>query len=73
MSTAEILARLSQLSPDERALIRERLDALDDTVMELSPEERRLVAERVASHHHTPAAGTTWAVAESEIRQELGL
>jgi len=73
MSTAEILARLSQLSPDERTQIRERLDALDDAVMELSPEERRLVAERVATHYHNPAAGTTWAVAESEIHQELGL
>ena len=73
MSTAEILARLSQLSPDERAQIRDRIDALDDAVLELSPEERRMVAERVAAHRRTPEAGSTWAVAEAEIRQELGL
>ena len=73
MSTTEILARLPALSPEERAVIRDRIDALDDAVMELSPAERRMVADRVASHRRTPDAGTSWAVAEAAIRQELGL
>jgi DNA-directed RNA polymerase sigma subunit (sigma70/sigma32) len=73
MSTTEILARLATLSPEDRALIRDRLDALDDMVMELSPEERRMVASRVAAHRQNPELGTSWAVAEESIRQELGL
>jgi chorismate mutase len=73
MSTTEILARLATLTPEERAQIRERLDALDDAVMELSPAERRMIADRVAAYRKDPDAGTTWAVAEESIRQELGL
>lgn len=73
MSTTEILARLPLLSPAERAVIRDRIDALDDAVLELSPEERRMVAERVLAHRRAPEAGTAWSVAEADIRQNLGL
>ncbi len=69
----EILACLATLSPEDRALIRDRLDALDDMVMELTPEERRMVASRVVAHRQNPELGTSWAVAEESIRQELGL
>ena len=73
MSTTEILAHLPSLSSEERAVIRDRLDALDDAVLELSVEDRRLIADRVAAHRRSPDAGTSWAVAEASIRQELGL
>lgn len=73
MSTTEILARLPALSPEERAVIRDRIDAIDDAVLELSPAERRLIADRVAAHRRAPDEGTSWAVAEASIRQELGL
>ncbi len=73
MSTTEILARLPALSPEERVVIRDRIDALDDVVFELSPEDRRLIADRVAAHHRAPDEGTSWAVVEATIRQELGL
>lgn len=73
MSTTEILSRLESLSPEERALIRDRLDALDDVVMELTPSERRMIADRVFAHQQGPDVGTAWAVAEESIRQELGL
>lgn len=72
MSTAEILAELHRLTPEERESIRARLDAIDEAAP-LSVEERRLVDERVAAYRKEPGAAKTWAVAEGEIRKQLGM
>lgn len=72
MSTTEILAELSRLTPAEREAIRLRLDDLD-AAAPLSAEEKRLVDERVAAYRQNPGAGVSWAVAEAEIRKQHGL
>jgi hypothetical protein len=72
MSTTEILAELSRLTPAEREAVRFRLDDLD-AAAPLTPEEQKLVAERVAAYRQNPGASVSWAVVEGEIRQQLGL
>jgi hypothetical protein len=72
MSTTEILAELPRLTPAEREAVRARLDDLD-AAAPLTPEEQKLVAERVAAYRQNPGASVSWAVAEGEIRQQLGL
>lgn len=72
MSTTEILAQLGQLSPEDREVVRARLDAIDSAAP-LSEAERELVAQRVAKYRQNPNATTSWAVAEPEVRKQLGL
>ncbi len=72
MSTTEILAELSRLTPAEREVVRVRLDDLDAAVP-LSPEEKRLIDERIVAYRQNPGSSVSWAVAEAEIRQRLGL
>jgi hypothetical protein len=72
MCTAEVLAELHRLTPKEREAIRARLDAIDEAAP-LTAEEMRLVDERVAAYRKDPAAAKTWAVAEDEIRKQLGM
>lgn len=67
MSTTEILAELSRLTPTEREAVRSRLDDLD-AAAPLSPEEKRLVDERVAAYRQNPGAAVTWAVAEADLQ-----
>jgi hypothetical protein len=63
---------LTKLSPAQRELVRSRLDALDE-VEPLSPEERRLVEDRLAAYRQRPDDVEAWAVAEADIRRQLGL
>jgi hypothetical protein len=72
MNTAEILAQLPRRTPAEREMVRTRLDDIDSAAP-LSPEEKRLVDERVAAYRQNPDAGVSWAVAEAEIRKQVGL
>lgn len=72
MSTTEILAELSRLTPAERETVRYRLDDLDAAVL-LTPEEQKLIAERVVAYRQNPGAGVSWAVSEGQIRLRLGL
>jgi len=72
MSTTEILARLPRLTPEEREQVRLGLDAIDASAP-LSPTEKQLVDQRVAAYRQNPGAGVSWAVAEAEIRKQLGL
>ncbi|MCF7689177.1 MAG: addiction module protein [Cephaloticoccus sp.] len=72
MSTPEILAQLPRLTPAEREVVRLRLDDLDSAAP-LSPEEKRLIDERVAAYRQNPEAGIPWAVAEADIRKQLGM
>ena len=72
MSTAEILEQLSRLTPAEREVVRARLDDID-AAGPLTPEEKQLISERVAAYRQNPGAGVTWAVAEADIRKQLGL
>ena len=64
MSTKELLALLVTLSPEERAMIRDRLDALDDSVVAPSPGKTQVSPHRVAGHGRNPNSGTDWVVAE---------
>lgn len=41
--------------------------------LRLSPEEKRLIDERVAAYRQNPGAGVSWAVAEADIRKQLGM
>ena len=72
MSTSEILAQLPRLTPAERELVRSRLDDID-AAAPLSPEEKRIIDERVAAYRQNPGASIPWAVAEADIRKQLGL
>ena len=72
MSTTEILAQLPRLTPADREMVRARLDDIDSAAP-LSPEEKRLVDERVAAYRQNPGAGISWAVAEAEVRKQIGL
>lgn len=72
MSTTEILDQLPRLTAAEREAVRSRLDDID-AAAPLTPEEKRLIGERVAAYRQNPSAGVTWAVAEAEIRKQLGL
>jgi hypothetical protein len=72
MSTTEILAQLPRLSPEERDLVRSRLDDIDSSAP-LTPAEKQLVDQRVAAYRQNPDAGVSWAVAEAEIRKQIGL
>jgi hypothetical protein len=72
MSTAEILNQLPRLTPAEREAVRTRLDDID-AAAPLTPEEKRLINERVAAYRQNPGATVTWAVAETDIRKQLGM
>lgn len=72
MSTTEILAQLPRLTPAERDAVRARLDDID-AAAPLTPEEKRLIDERVAAYRQNPGASVAWAVAEADIRKQLGL
>jgi len=72
MSTTEILAQLPTLTPADRDKVRSQLDAIDSAAP-LSPEEKRLVDQRVAAYRQNPSAAVSWAVAEDEIRKQVGL
>ena len=72
MSTTEILAQLPRLTPEERDLVRHRLDDIDSS-SPLTPAEKQLVTQRVAAYRQNPDTGVSWAVAEAEIRKQLGL
>jgi len=72
MSTSEILAQLPVLTPSDRDKVRSQLDAIDSAAP-LSPEETRLVDQRVAAYRQNPDAVVTWAVAEGQIRKQIGL
>ncbi len=71
--TPAVLARRHlKLIPAERKRIRSRLDDIDAAAPP-SPEEKKLIDERVAAYRQNPAAGASWAVAEADIRKQLGL
>ena len=72
MSTSEILQELTKLSPAQREIVRNRLDALDEAEP-LSPQERRIVEERLAAYRQRPDDVESWKVAEADIRKQLGL
>lgn len=72
MSTTDILAQLPQLTAAGREKIRSQLDAID-AAAPLSTEETRLIRERVAAYRQNPGAAVSWAVAEEEIRKQIGL
>jgi hypothetical protein len=72
MSTAEILAQLPHLSPEDREAVRARLDDLE-VAGPLTAEEKRLIIGRVAAYRLNPGAGVAWAVAEADIWKQLGL
>ena len=72
MSTLEILAQLPRLTPEDRDKIRSQLDAIDSSAP-VSAEEKRLIDQRVAAYRQNAAAALSWAVAEEEIRKQVGL
>ena len=72
MSTTEILSQLPRLTPEERDLIRHRLDAIDSSAP-LTPAEKQIITQRVSAYRQNPDAVVSWAIAEAEIRKQLGL
>lgn len=72
MSTTEILAQLPTLTPADRDRVRSQLDAIDSAAP-LSSDEKRLVDQRVAAYRQNPGAVVSWAVAEEEVRKQIGL
>jgi hypothetical protein len=72
MSATEILDQLPRLTPEERETVRLKVDEIE-AMAPPSPEETRLIDERVTACRQNPDAGTTRRLAETEIRQQLGL
>lgn len=72
MSTSEILAQLPTLTPADREKVRSQLGAIDSAAP-LSSDEKQLVDQRVAACRQNPGAAVLWAVAEEEIRKQVGL
>ncbi len=72
MSTTEILAQLPALTPVDREKVRSRLDAID-AAAPVSSEEKRLIDQRVAAYRQNPGGSVSWAVAEEQIRKQIGL
>lgn len=72
VSTAKTLAQLNRLTPEERDAVRARFNAIDE-VAPHTVEEKRMVDERGAAYRRNPGAAKSGAVAESEIRKQLGL
>ena len=75
MNKAEILAELPNLSAEDRAEIRAKLDELagrewvDDG--ELSEEDKRALDEAIVEYEKNPNAGTPWEEVKAQIQAEL--
>ena len=75
MSTAEILAELPNLKPEELAEIQTKLDELtgdfwlDDG--KLTDEDKTALDAALAKYQKNPDAGSTWKEAEARIRAKL--
>ena len=72
MSTTEILAQLPALTSVDREKIRSQLDAIDSAAP-VSITKKRLIDERIAAYRQDPESSVSWAVAEEEIRKQIGL
>jgi putative addiction module component (TIGR02574 family) len=78
MSTAEILRELPKLQPEERRVVRAKLNELDgvaDDVWidggELTEEEKAMLDARLADYEKNPKAGSSWEEVEARLRKQL--
>jgi putative addiction module component (TIGR02574 family) len=78
MSTAEILRELPKLQPDERRVVRAKLNELDgvaDEVWidggELTEEEKAMLDARLADYEKNPEAGSSWEEVKARLRKQL--
>lgn len=76
MSTAEILASLPRLTPEERQQVRLTLARLDgESWLEkepLSDSEKALLDARLDAYADDPTAGSSWEEVKGRIRSKLG-
>ena len=77
MSTAEILQELSKLKPEERRIVRAKLNELDGVTEgwisngELTDDEKAMLDSRLAEYEKNPEAGSTWEEVEAHLRMQL--
>ena len=78
MSTAEILQELPKLKPEERRVVRARLNELDGVADdawidggELTEEEKAMLDARLAEYEKNPEAGSSWEEVEARLRMQL--
>jgi putative addiction module component (TIGR02574 family) len=77
MSTAEILQELPKLKPEERRVVRAKLNELDGIVdegwinSELTEEEEATLDARLAEYEKNPEAGISWEEVEARLRMHL--
>lgn len=77
MSTAEILRELSKLKPEERSVVRAKLNELDGVAGEvwvkgeLTDEEKAMLEARLAEYEKNPEAGSSWEEVEARLRMQL--
>jgi putative addiction module component (TIGR02574 family) len=67
MSTAEILAELPRLSPEERAEVLQRLWMLEEQAGP-TESEMAILNEAQASYDANPSAGAPWHEVEARLR-----
>jgi putative addiction module component (TIGR02574 family) len=75
MSTAEILAQLPKLSPQERAAVQAKLDELAASAWqdnsELSDADKRALDDALAAYEKSPDAGSSWDQVKARIQSKL--
>lgn len=77
MSTAEILRELPKLKPDERRVVRAKLDELDGVAGEawingeLTDQEKAMLEARLTEYEKNPEAGSSWEEVEARLRMQL--
>ena len=75
MSTAEILAELSKLNPEELAEVQAKLDELAGEVWldrgELSDSDKTALDRGLAAYQKDPDAGSSWDDVKARIEAKL--
>ena len=77
MSTAEILQELPKLKPDERRVVRAKLNELDGVAdeawinAELTDQEKAMLEARLTEYEKNPEAGSSWEEVEARLRMQL--
>ena len=76
MSTAEILAQLPKLSPEERAAVQAKLDELAGNrwqdAGEISDSDKSALDVALADYAKSPNAGSSWDEVKDRIQRKLG-
>lgn len=76
MSKAEILAQLTQLSPEDLAEVQAKLDELAGEAWQdrgsLSDADKEILDAALAEYRASPDAGSSWEEVKARVQAKLG-